>query len=115
MRTPQTAGPLRHPDAMFRPTRFSAALAGGFSAACWPWLWPLVQDPGDAGSVELILGMLLLVALPAHVAVIGLATSRPAGEGADSAAGGALWQRIVAWLLAAVVVAAGLRLTGFSG
>ncbi|MBI5271738.1 MAG: hypothetical protein HY856_18900 [Burkholderiales bacterium] len=88
---------------MIRPTRLTAALAGAFSAGCWPWLWPLVADPADSSSVQLIVGMLLLVALPAHLFVIGTAggTGTPEGRRID----GALLQRIAAWLIAAAAVA----------
>ncbi|WP_374672877.1 hypothetical protein [Ideonella sp.] len=90
---------------MIRPTRLTAALAGAFSAGAWPWLWPLLSDPAEGSSVQLILGMLLLVALPAHLFVIG-ATGSPGADGRRL--DGALLQRIAAWLIAAAAVAGAL-------
>ena len=51
------------------PTPITAALAGMFSAACWPWLWPLFKDPSSASTAWLVVGTLLCIAVPApHMA-----------------------------------------------
>lgn len=64
------------------PTLLTAALAGCLSAFSWPLLWPLFTDPGATGSMWPILGMLALVALPAHAFVFGFGGSRwPAKQG----------------------------------
>lgn len=91
------------------PTPVTAALAGVFSAIAWPSLWSRFGSESSAGSVELILAMLLVVALPAHAFVVGFGRSgRPGGRAVDTA----LLKRIGAWLAAAVataVVGAALR------
>lgn len=82
------------------PTPITAALAGVFSALAWPWLWSNYGS-ADGGSMELVIGTLLLIGLPAHAFVIGLSpTQRAAGTGGVDKP---LLLRIGAWLLAAVV------------
>lgn len=89
------------------PTVPTAAMAGAFSAASWPLLWPLFQDPGASSGVGLVAGMLLLVALPAHAFVVGFdRTAIPAGHAVDRP----LLQRIGAWLLTAALTAGAMAL-----
>ena len=78
------------------PTPLTAALAGLFSALTWPLLWKHFGQAGTSGSVELIAGTLLLVALPAHALVLGFG-HRPTPGALDTA----LLKRICAWLAAA--------------
>ena len=91
------------------PTVLTAALAGCLSAFCWPWLWPLFTDPGSSGSMGLVLGMLVFVALPAHVFVFGLGGS-PTQQGRAVDIG--LLKRIGAWLSAAILTAGAMSLFG---
>ena len=80
------------------PSPLTAALAGAFSALTWPWLWSRFGQAGSEGSTELILGTLLLVALPAHAFVLGF------GHRASVAPGQldrVLLKRVGAWLGAA--------------
>lgn len=82
------------------PTPVTAALAGLFSAMAWPWLWS--THGGASGStVELVVGTLLLIGLPAHVFVVGLkpANQAPGSRSIDKP----LLLRIGAWLAAALV------------
>jgi hypothetical protein len=85
------------------PTPITAAAAGVFSALIWPWLWSTYGGPATGGGVELVLGTLLLIGLPAHALVVGFkpAEQVPGSRGVDKA----LLTRIAAWLLAAVVAA----------
>ena len=84
------------------PTPITAALAGMFSAACWPWLWPLFKDPSSASTAWLVVGTLLCIALPAHAFVVGFGHRvENAGRTVDVA----LLRRIAAWLLAAALTA----------
>lgn len=88
------------------PTVPTAAMAGAFSAASWPFLWPF-QDPGASSGVGLVAGMLLLVALPAHAFVVGFdRTAISAGQAIDRP----LLQRIGAWLLTAALTAGAMAL-----
>lgn len=84
-------------------TPFTAALAGAFSAAAWPLLWPLFNDTSASSSVWLVVGTLLLIALPAHAFVVGFKQSQMTGTRAIDTA---LLKRIGAWLLAAAVTSA---------
>jgi hypothetical protein len=79
------------------PTPLTAALAGLFSALTWPLLWKHFGQAGTAGSVELIAGTLLLVALPAHALVLGFGHHANPTKGLDTA----MLKRICAWLAAA--------------
>ena len=88
------------------PTPLTAALAGVFSAIAWPPMWSRFGSAATAGSLELMLVMLLVIALPAHAFVVGF--GRVGGGGGGSAPGAvdtALLKRIAAWLGAAVVTA----------
>lgn len=88
---------------MIRPTPLTAALAGVFSALAWPVLWTKYGDTAAAGGIELILGTLLLVALPAHAFVVGFARAQPAdGRKVDTA----LVRRVGSWLAASAVTLA---------
>jgi hypothetical protein len=57
--------------------------------------------------VELIVGTLLLVALPAHALVMGLAYRREPAAGLVDIA---LFRRVLAWLGAAALTALAMRL-----
>lgn len=83
------------------PTPLTAALAGLFSALTWPLLWKHFGQAGSAGSVELIAGTLLLVALPAHALVLGFGHHANPTKGLDTA----MLKRICAWLVAAGLTA----------
>ena len=87
---------------MIRPTPVTAALAGVFSALAWPVLWSKYGDTAASGGIELILGTLLLVALPAHAFVVGFARSETDGRKVDTA----LVRRVGAWLAASAVTLA---------
>ena len=82
------------------PTPFTAALAGLFSALAWPVLWSRFGGATADGSVELVVGTLLVIALPAHACVVGFGRGpRPGAPVLDTAL---LW-RVGAWLAAAAV------------
>jgi hypothetical protein len=85
------------------PTPVTAALAGVFSAIVWPPMWSRFGSAATAGSLELILVMLLIVALPAHACVVGF--GRGGGSPAAGAVDIALLKRVGAWLAAAVATA----------
>lgn len=91
------------------PTPWTAALAGGFSAIVWPVMWSRFGSSASAGSVELVVATLLVIALPAHAFVVGFGRSQsPGARTLDTA----LLKRIGAWLAAAaatVLVAAAFR------
>jgi hypothetical protein len=94
---------------MIRPTPLTAAAAGVFSALAWPYLWSKYGHAVASGGVEVIIGTLLLVALPAHAFVIGFKGSQASGGRAVDTA---LLQRIGSWLAASavtVLVASALR------
>lgn len=78
------------------PSPLTASFAGFFSALTWPLLWKHYGQATSSGSVELIAGTLLLVALPAHALVLGLGHRTTPG-----ALDTALLKRICAWLAAA--------------
>lgn len=87
---------------MIRPSPLTAALAGVFSALAWPVLWSRYGGAASTGGIELIIGTLLLVALPAHASVVGFTRSQPAdARKVDTA----LVKRIGSWLAASVVTA----------
>lgn len=79
------------------PTVISAALAGIFSAITWPLLWKHFGQSASSGHIEVILGTLLLVALPAHAFVLGFGHRQASQVGLDTA----LLKRIGAWLATA--------------
>ena len=82
------------------PTPVTAALAGVFSAIFWPILWNKFGGAGAAGSIELIVGTLLIIALPAHAFVVGFGRSLSA-----RAVDKPMIERAGMWLLAAIVTA----------
>ena len=91
------------------PTPVTAALAGVFSALIWPFLWARFGSASTAGSVELIVATLLVIALPAHAFVVGFGGNQSLGARIDTA----LLKRVGAWLLAATTTAvAGAALRG---
>lgn len=84
------------------PTPLTAALAGIVAALAWPWLWAKYGGPEVAGSVELVVATLLVIALPAHAFVVGFGRSASSeGRTLDTA----LLKRVGAWLAAAVLTA----------
>jgi hypothetical protein len=91
------------------PTPVTAALAGVFSAIVWPLLWSRFGSAAPAGSVELILATLLIIALPAHAFVVGFGRQ---GGSVVRTMDTALFKRVGAWLAAAIatsLVGAALR------
>jgi hypothetical protein len=87
------------------PTPITAALAGIFSAL----VWPLVNPPGSAFTVELMLATLLVIALPAHAFVVGFGQQQALGMPKLDTA---LLVRVAAWLASAAataIAAASLR------
>ncbi len=84
------------------PTPVTAALAGIFSAMVWPLLWSRFGPSTTAGTFELVIGTLLVIALPAHAFVVGFSRSQTAAKGTLDTA---LLKRIGVWLGAAVVTA----------
>ncbi len=88
------------PTVKITPTPVTAALAGLFSAFAWPWLWASYGG-ASGGTVELVVGTLLLIGLPAHLFVVGLkpADRAPGSRSIDRP----LLLRIAAWLAAALV------------
>lgn len=82
------------------PTPVTAALAGVFSAIVWPLLWSKFGGSGASGSIELIVGTLLVIALPAHAFVVGFGRSLGA-KSVDMP----MLQRAAMWLFAAIVTA----------
>ena len=84
------------------PTPLTAALAGVFSGIVWPPMWSRFGSAATAGSLELILVMLLVIALPAHAFVVGFGRF---GGSTPGAVDRALLKRIFTWLGAAVVTA----------
>jgi len=83
------------------PTPTSAALAGVFSAIVWPLLWSRFGGTASAGSLELILATLAVIALPAHAFVVGFGRGGSAVGTMDRA----LLKRVGAWFAAAAVTA----------
>jgi hypothetical protein len=91
------------------PTPLTATLAGFFSANALPLVWSRLGDSSFSGSIESMLAFVLVVALPAHIFVLGFnRQDKPAPGTLDRA----LLMRGGAWLLAVVVtvlVAGALR------
>lgn len=84
------------------PNPWTAAVAGIVAALAWPWLWARFGGPGGAGSVELVVATLLVIALPAHAFVVGFRRNAvPQGRTLDTA----LLKRVGAWLAGALVTA----------
>ena len=88
----------------FSPTPVTAALAGVFSGLTWPILWPLLRDP-ESSTLWLMLGTIVLIALPAHALVLGF-QPRPGPRAGAMNRG--LMVRIGAWLAAGTVTALAL-------
>jgi hypothetical protein len=84
-------------------TPLTAALAGAFSALCWPYLWPLLASTAPSSGMWLVLGTVVCIALPAHAFVVGFGRSAAADPRTLDTA---LFKRIGAWLAAALVTAA---------
>lgn len=80
------------------PTTVTASLAGIFSGFTWPLIWPLFGGVAGVGSLWLMLGTVVLVALPAHAFVVGFRRNQAAGAGAVDTA---LLVRVGAWLACA--------------
>ncbi|MBL0730726.1 hypothetical protein [Piscinibacter sp. HJYY11] len=83
------------------PTLWTAAAAGAVAALAWPFLWSRYGGAGSAGSVELVVATLLLIALPAHAFVVGFGRSATAAPGTVDMA---LLKRVGTWLGAAIAV-----------
>lgn len=92
---------IMRPTMKITPTPLTAALAGIIAAIAWPYLWARYGGPGSAGSVELVVATLLVIALPAHALVVGF--SRPQAS-APGSVDTALLKRVGAWLAAAIAV-----------
>jgi hypothetical protein len=80
------------------PTPVTAALAGAFAGVVMPILWQRLLADGTS----LVIAFLLVVALPAHAFVVGLARHQSAEAGSLDTA---LLKRVGIWLLAAVAAA----------
>lgn len=88
-------------------TPVTAALAGFFSAATWPVLWPLFEEKSSSSSALLMLGTIAFIALPAHAFVVGFKRRQlPGAQTLDTD----LLKRIGAWLLAAAITAAAIAI-----
>lgn len=81
-----------------RPTPLSAGLAGIATAVVWPLFWGRFGGLAQAGGVEVILGAILIIGLPAHAFVLGFGRTPPPDARAIDTA---LLKRIGAWLGAA--------------
>ena len=86
------------------PTPVTAALAGVFSGLTWPILWPLLRDPSSS-TLWLMLGTIVLIALPAHALVLGF---QPRSGSRIGTMNRSLLIRIGAWLAAGTVTALAL-------
>jgi hypothetical protein len=84
------------------PTPLTAAVTGIVAGIAWPILWSKFGGPGSDGIIELIVGTLLVVALPAHAFVVGFERSQ---TNASRTLDTALLKRIGAWLAAASITA----------
>ncbi len=81
-------------------TPVSAAAAGAFSAITWPVMYSRFYDPGSTFDIGLLLGTILLVALPAHAFVVGFRRTRPTDPRVLDTD---LLKRVGAWLGAALL------------
>lgn len=90
-------------------TPLTAACAGAFSAIALPMLWDRFGGSGSALDVGLVVGTLLLVALPAHAFVLGFSREGRAAPGTLDAP---LLGRIGAWIGAAIATVAASSLLG---
>ena len=84
------------------PTPVTAALCGIFSGIAWPLLRPVLTGTESASGIGLILGTVVLVALPAHAFVVGFNRRQVVGAGAFDSA---LLVRIGFWLSSAAISA----------
>lgn len=82
-------------------TPLTAAAAGVVTAIAWPFIWSRYGGTSSAGSVELVIATLLVIALPAHAFVVGFGYTQASGAGSFDVA---LLKRIGAWLAAAAAV-----------
>jgi len=98
---PSTSRANRRHHLKITPTPVTATLAGVAAALAWPFLWSRYGGPGADGSVELIVGTLLVIALPAHAFVVGFGRGQNASGSVDTA----LLKRIGAWLVAGAATA----------
>ena len=80
------------------PTITTATLAGAIAGFVMPLLWARLTSD----STMLVVAFLLVVALPAHALVAGFGWQHKAGSTLDTA----LFKRVGAWLLSAVVATA---------
>lgn len=81
-------------------TPATAAAAGAFSAIAWPVMYSRFHDPASTFGIGVLLGTVLLIALPAHAFVVGLRRTRPADPRALDTD---LLKRVCAWLGAALL------------
>ena len=93
----------RRPPVKITPTPLTAALAGVVAALAWPLIWSAFGGSTHGGTMELVVATLAVVALPAHVFVVGI--SRPSSADARSI-DTALLKRVGVWLAAAGATAA---------
>lgn len=80
------------------PSITAATLVGAIAGFVMPLLWSRLASD----STYLIIAFLLVVALPAHAFVAGFGWQHRAGKTLDTA----LFKRVGAWLLAAVIATA---------
>src|SRR4051812_23930833 len=79
-----------------RPTPITAALAGAFAGIVMPLLWGRLGND----TTSLVIAFVLVVAVPAHVFVLGFDRDQaPRGRAMDAA----LFKRVAIWLLCAIV------------
>ena len=76
------------------PTPLTAALAGLFTGALMPWLWPRLGED----TLNWIVAFLLVIALPAHALVVGFGPRAVEGGTTDKG----LPRRVAAWLATAI-------------
>ena len=84
------------------PTPVTAALCGIFSGIAWPLLRPVFTGSESSSGLWLVLGTVVLVALPAHAFVVGFKRRQVVGAAAFDSA---LLVRIGFWLLSAAISA----------
>ena len=81
-------------------TPITAALAGVFSAVAWTFLWPLLVDERPSSTIWLVGGTLVLIAIPAHLFVVGTGHGKSFGERTLEPA---FQRRLISWLAAAAL------------
>jgi len=82
-----------------RPTPWTAAFAGAVTAIAWPLLSARFAGQSDGLGLDRIIVALLVIALPAHLFVVGLKRSADAPANKVDIA---MAQRILAWICAAL-------------